>query len=197
MKFKAICITFAGLLLIKCGAPGFEIINIDDKLSDPPQTYMIVGKNNRLSLKSTQGGTHVGSKGVYLDPYVIKAQSSGKVLEVGFYITHHNYELAGGFRSIREIIFITNMNERIVSNISGQESDYDASTWNAGGAEYKASFSEYGISRLNVSNFIKILTTKSLEVKIIGGSREQTYSNDEISPSFKAHLMEFYNTQVK
>jgi hypothetical protein len=197
MKFLSIIVSLLILSLINCGAPGFQIVQIEDEFSDPKAPSTIVGQNNRLSSKSAQGSTHIDSKGVFLNPYVVKDKSSHEILDVGFYIVHHTFDLSGGFRSIREIIFITDNNKRIILKVRGQDIEYDVSSWNVVSTEFSSTFSEYGIGTLQKAEFIKILTSGSLNVEIIGDNLQQTYNDDELSRSFISNLNSFYNTEIK
>jgi len=55
-KFCAVIITG---ILFSCVAPQFKILPTGDKFSDSNAPYGFVGKNNRLSTKSSKGGTHI------------------------------------------------------------------------------------------------------------------------------------------
>ncbi len=111
-----LCIVFAG-----CGAPGFNIVQVNDKFSDSQEPLRFLGQNNRLSTKSSHGGSHLDSKGVYIDPYAHKDRLTGAVKSVGFYITHVNFGVDGGFRPIEEIIFLTDKNERVVLKVKDRD----------------------------------------------------------------------------
>ncbi len=185
------------LIMMSCGAPGFDIIKMDDDGSDNQKTYTIVGKNNRLSAKSAQGGAHIDSKGLYIDPFLIRETGSDKILQTGFYLIHHNFEVSGGFRPMRKLIFTTDQNIEISKEVTGQEIDYDMANWNAATVNYSSTFTEYGVIRLQKEDFIKILTSNNLAVKVIGGEVTQTYNSDEISRSFQQNMTEFYQDQIE
>ena len=195
-KLLYIICTFI-LIMISCGAPGFDIVKMSDNASDSQKTYTIVGKNNRLSAKSAQGSAHIDSKGLYIDPFLIRETGSDKLLNSGFYLIHHNFEVSGGFRPMRQLIFTTDQNKEISTEVTGQEIDYDMANWNAATVNYSSTFTEYGVIRLQKEDFIKILTSDTLAVKVIGGEVTQTYNNDEISRSFLENMTEFYQDQFE
>jgi len=185
------------VLLIGCGAPSFDIVQVNDKFSDPKEPYGFLGKNNRLSSKSSHGGKHIDSKGVYLDPYVYRDRSTNKVTSVGFYVSHFNFEPSDGFLPIQEIIFLTNADERVALQVKARDSDFSVGSWNTITKEYNTSFMETGVSTITTEEFYKLASATSLEAKITGGKLSQTYDKDEISTSFIANLKQFYDRQVK
>ena len=194
---KIIALTFLINLLSSCGAPSFSIIKTGDKFTDSDAPYGYIGKNNRLSTKSTQSGTHIDYKGVYLEPYVYRSNTTNEVLSIGFYVTHYNYGPSDGFRPINSIVFLTDSGERIESNVKAVDSDFSVGSWNSVSKEYNTSYTETGSIKMEQKNFAKLANSKWLEVKINGGNRSQSYNKDEVSSSFLANIKTFYKSSVQ
>lgn len=184
------------LVFVTCATPGFQIVNINDKFSDPTKGVTYLGKNNRLSSKSSQGGVHIDSQGVYLEPFVTKDEKDN-IKEIGFYIYHNNFNVASGFLPIKEIIFLTDKNERISLIVENQNSDLKIHSWNNISETFNSSFSESGISFITEENFYKLASSKYIETKIIGGKMSQTYNKTEMNPDFIKNLYEFYIKCIK
>ncbi len=180
-----------------CGAPSFEIVKVSDKFSDPKEPYGFLGKNNRLSNKSSQGGIHIDSKGVYLDPYVYRDRKTNDVTSIGFYVTHLNFDVTSGFRPIQEIVFLTNTGERVALQVKALDSEFSVGSWNTVSKEFNTSYSESGICTVSKEDISKLANAKSLEAKITGGKLSQTYDKDDIPVSFISNLKLFYETQIK
>ena len=124
---KLLAIAMAGLLFA-CVAPTFTIIPTGDKFSDTKAPYGFIGKNNRLSTKSSKGGTHIDEKGVYLEPFVFKDRKSNGIKSVGFYVTHYSFDTSDGFRPIQTIIFLTDKGQRIEAKVKSIDSDFNSLT---------------------------------------------------------------------
>lgn len=184
-------------LILEGCSPSFQIVSLNDKFSDPNLPNGFLGKNNRLSKKSSKGGTHIDNKGVYLDPFVYKEKDSNKITSLGFYVLHLNFDISDGFEPIKEIIFINDKSERVVLNVEGQDSNYDVGDWNTISKEYNTSFTEKGICKLADEDFYRLAHANFLEAKIIGGNLTQTYDKADILDSFILNLRKFYDTQIK
>jgi hypothetical protein len=155
-----------------------------------------IGENNRLSKKSSKGGTHIDNKGVYLNPFIYRSSKNNQVVALGFYINHFNFEPDDGFRPISKVIFLTDKNDRVELNPKYKDSDFDVSSWNPISKEYNTSYSESYTAYISLNDFIKICNANSIEVKIEGGYRSQTYSKKEIEGSFLNNLKSFLNEKV-
>ena len=195
--FKTISLTSLIVSLYSCGAPSFSIVKTGDKFADSDAPYGYIGKNNRLSTKSTQSGTHIDYKGVYLEPYVYHSNTTNKVLSIGFYVTHYNYGPSDGFRPINNIVFLTSSGERIETNVKTVDSDFSVGSWNSVSKEYNTSYTETGSIKMELKNFVKLANSKWVEVKINGGNRSQTYDKDEVSSSFLTNIKTFYKSSVQ
>ena len=180
------------LLLVSCGAPSFTIKQLGDKFSKPDAPITIASDGNRISTKSSQGGIHIDSKGVYINPFVTEDRTTHKVLSVGFFISHSNSGYESGFNPIKKIIFITDKNERIEINAVPEKSEESLGTWNNITKEYNSSFYESASADISIKDFKTLASANWLETKIIGGDREQTYDKDEMSKSFLQNLKLFY-----
>jgi len=180
-----------------CGVPSFTIKSLDDKFSDTNQPFGTVGQNNRLSSKSSKGGTHIDNKGVYIDPFIFKNRQTKKIVSVGFYINHFNFEISDGFNPIEEIVFITDKDDRVVLEVKSKDFDYDLGSWNTITKTYSTSFSESGIAFSSLEDFNKLINANWIEAKIIGRERTQTYDKDDISDDFLINLKRFYNVAIK
>ena len=183
-------------MLYGCGAPAFEIRQLGDKFSDPnaPQGY--TGANNRLSSKSSKGGTHIDNKGVYIDPFVYKA-ADGSVADCGFYVTHSNFEPSDGFRPIEQIIILTSNDDRIELKGQGQDADATLGSWNPVSRQYIGTFTESAVCKVAPSDIGKIAAASWIEVKIVGDNRSQSYDRDEVEPKFITNVRAFYEQHIK
>ncbi len=191
--FLAIAVLF---LFAGCAQP-FKIVSTEDKFSDSTKPYGFIGKNNRLSTKSSQGGTHIDNKGVYLNPYVFRDRQTDKVVRVGFYVNHLNFEIKDGFRPIEDIIFLTDKNDRVVLKVQHTDSDFDVYGWNSISMDFNTSYTESGYGSLPLQEFKKLVDASWIEVKIVGGKLSQTYEKNKIEKSFLSNLKEFYTTKVQ
>ena len=199
MKKTSIIFIILALIisLYGCGAPSFIIKSLDDKFSDSNQPFGTIGQNNRLSTKSSKGGTHIDNKGVYIDPFIFKDRLTNKIVSVGFYINHFNFELSDGFNPIEEIIFITDKNDRVSLEVKSRDFDYDIGSWNTITKTYNTTFSENGTATTTIEDFKKLINANWIEAKIIGRERTQTYDKDEVSNDFLINLKQFYNASTK
>lgn len=193
---KIVSVLAVMLIFIGCAQP-FKIVSTEDKFSDSTKPYGFIGKNNRLSTKSSQGGTHIDSKGVYLNPYVFRDRQTDKVLRVGFYVNHLNFEIKDGFRPIRKIIFLTHKNERVILKVQQSDSDFNIYSWNSISMDFNTSYTERGYGSLPLQDFKKLVDANWIEVKIVGGKLSQTYEKNKIEKSFLSNLKEFYSTKVQ
>ncbi len=193
MKRKLLSILIIVIITLYGCAPSFAIKSLSDKFSDISKPEIIVGENNRISTKSSQGGWHVDEKGVYVDPYVSKDRITKEILSFGFYITHLNRELNDGFRPINQIIFITDSGKRIELSVTATDTDFSVNSWNNITNQYNTSFSESGHTSVTRDDFLNLVNAKWCEAKIVGGERIQTYDKDDISSDFLKNLKTFYN----
>ncbi len=184
------------VFLSACGSPQFSIIPTGDKFTDKNSPYGFIGKNNRISTKSTKGGTHIDSKGVYLEPYVFKNKNTDKIESVGFFVTHYNYGPSDGFRPIQNITFLTDKGVRIVLEVKSKDSNFSVGTWNSVSGEHNTTYNESGIITTSVNNFKILASSKWIEAKIKGRTISQTYNKNEISNSFIKNINMFYNTKI-
>lgn len=184
------------ILLIGCVAPKFNIVSTTDKFSDPTAPLGYIGENNRLSNKSSKGGTHIDDKGVYLDPFVYKSAQNNQILALGFYINHFNFEPEDGFRPILKIIFLTDKNDRVELNPKHKDFDFDVSSWNPISKEFNTSYTESYTAYISLRDFMKIVNADSIEAKIVGGHRSQTYPKNKIEALFLNNLRQFLNEKV-
>jgi len=184
------------ILLIGCAAPKFNIVSTTDKFSDPKAPLGYIGESNRLSNKSSKGGIHIDDKGVYLNPFVYKSVQNNQILALGFYINHYNFEPEDGFRPILKIIFLTDKNERVELNPKYKDSDFDVSSWNPISKEFNISYSESYTAYISFKNFMKIANANSIEAKIVGGHRSQTYPKNKIDAIFLKNIKQFLNEKV-
>jgi hypothetical protein len=187
------------LLLPSCvaGPQPFTISSVSDKFSDPTAPSGIAGLNNRLSKKSSRGGIHVDNRGVYLNPYALKDKKTGEIMEVGFTVSHFSFEPDDGFRPIEEIVFLTDRNERIAFRVSMRDSDFKVGSWNTVSKKYNTSYSENGTGILSPEAFSLLAAAQSVEVKIQGGKRSQTYGKKDVLPEFLENLRQFRAAMLK
>jgi hypothetical protein len=175
----------------------FKIVSLGDKFSDPSKPQGFAGVKNRLSTKSSTGEIIADDKGVYLDPFVHKDRNTNDIIKIGFFITHITMEQDRGFRPIKEIIFLTDNNDRVLIIPESHDSDYDIGTWKSISSSYLGPYTEKYICLIPKSDFYKISHSSYLEVKIIGGKLTQTYDKKNVLSSFTKNLKTFYDAQIK
>lgn len=156
-----------------------------------------MGKNNRLSTKSSQGGVHIDEKGVYLDPYVYLDRNTNGITSIGFVVSHLNFDAYSGFRPIHEIVFLTDSGDRVVLQVKALDSDFRVGAWNSVSKEFNTSYGESCTSSITKDDFIKLAFSRSLEAKISGGKLSQTYDKRDVAASFITNLRAFYDHQIK
>ena len=197
--FKFFSVLLVLLALASCAPLQFETVQLGDKFDSPAMAGLIgyAGKNNRLSMRSSQNGIHLDDKGVYLNPYVYKSKDSGQIKDIGFFVSHFTWDTEGGFLPIREIIFLTDTNQRVALTCETNDSpQYKVYGWNSITRDFDSSFTESATATMTVSQFALLAGASSLEAKIIGGQRTQTYENGDVLPEFVDNLKSFYNQYV-
>ena len=178
------------MLVCACAPAKFEIVPSGDRFTDPSISGF-VGKNNRLSARSTQGGVHVDAGGVYLDPFIHKSRTTGTILSSGFYVFHYNSSVDSGFMPIEEIIFLVDGADRIVAHVVDYDSDFKVGSWNNISKTYNTTFNESGIARMRADEFARVASASVLEVKIAGGKRSKIYESKDLVPGFVENLRMF------
>ena len=188
--FRAWVLLMIVSIVAGCAPAKFEIVPAGDRFSDPSITG-IVGKNNRLSTRSTQGGVHVDASGVYLDPFIHQDRSTGTILSAGFYVLHFNTSVDSGFSPIEEIIFLVNGVDRIVAQVTDYDSNFKVLSWNSIGKTYNTTFNESGVALMRADEFARVASASVLEVKITGGKRSHIYEAKDLVPGFAENLHTF------
>jgi hypothetical protein len=178
-------------------APSFKIVQVSDKFSDPKEPYGFMGLNNRLSTKSSSGGLHIDSKGVYVEPYVYRDRKTNDIASVGFVVAHYNFSVSSGFRPIQEIVFLTNSGGRVALQMKALDPNISVGSWITISTEFHTEFSEISTCTISKEDFALLANARSLEAKITGGKLSQTYDKEDISSSFIANLKMFYEKQMK
>ena len=194
MLRKIVKIVLLMFVFVGCNPPGFVIKSLDDKFSDPHQPQVVVGQNNRLSFKSSDGGVHFDNKGVYVDPYILKDRKTGELISTGFYIHHFHDNFIYGFNPIKEIIILTDKGERIPLKVENK--DLNIGTWYPNLKFLNTIYYESGVASIDIDDVKKLINAHWIEVKIVGGDRSQTYNKDEISENFLGNLKRFYSIQL-
>jgi len=194
---KLILVIYFSTFLFGCAPQKFQIVPLGDKFSDPSTPNGYIGKFNRLSTKSSKGGTHIDDKGVYLDPFVYKKAVSNEIESVGFVVAHFNFEVYDGFRPIQEIVFLTDKGARIKIEVQNHDSDFKVYGWNTIAKDFNTGYRESGIAFISKVDFQEIANSKYLEAKIVGGKMSQIYEQKDISDSFINNLKIFCDNQLK
>ena len=193
-----ICL-LAALFLLSCAPMKFETVQLGDKFDSPVMAGLVgyTGKNNRLSMRSSQNGIHLDDKGIYLNPYVYKSKDSGQVKDIGFFVYHYTWDTEGGFLPIQEIIFLTDTGKRVAIPVEmNDQPQFRSLGWNSISHSYNSSFTESASAPMTLEQFTILAQAASLEAKIIGGQRIQTYENGDVLPEFVDNLKSFYNQYV-
>lgn len=185
------------LLFLGCGPRAFIIKPTESKFDAPKEPIGFVGRHNRLTNKSTAGGTHLDYRGIYLNPVVLKDRQSDEIVSLGFYFEHISYEPRDGFRPIKEIILLTDAQERVCLKFSRFDSDYDIGNWNTTSKEYIGSYWESSTSTVSKSDFLNLSRSNSLEAKLIGGKRNMIVERERIEKGFISNIKQFYELHVK
>jgi hypothetical protein len=151
------------------------------------------GTNNRISKKSTQGGTHVDEKGLFIDPVICgKGPNASVILS----IMHLNWGIDSGFAPLKEIVFLVDGKDRVALPIKAGDWDFHIGGYNALTHNVSTSMYESGSASISAADYQKIAEAQILEVKVVGGKRTMIYSGN-MEPTFKQNLLRFYNEQVK
>lgn len=190
---KVLTILIFGILLIGCGPGEFVIKSSEeDKFSDP-EFFTFYSLNNRLTTKSATGGIHIDDKGIYLNPISsIAKKKEGLPTIFGFSCVHYSYsEML--FLPIKEIIFLTDKQERIVVDLGNYEGDFNLGTWNNITKSYNSTASESANGTVSKENFLKLSNSSFLEVKIVGGKRSLIVEKNELEEKFISNLKQFEN----
>lgn len=165
----------------------FKIESLNDKFSKNPEIYNVLGDNAKLTSKCAGGHISYDYRGIYFNPTMAIDTVNKKLLFVQFVMVNYDYKYPFGnpFGGIKEIIFITAEQLRIVIKPDLVKHDYT-------GAIY-----ELYIADILYDDYLKLSNTEGLEIKIIGNNNIQTYTKDEILPSFLLNIKTFNNYTFK
>lgn len=183
------------VLVAACGSPAFSIAPVGDKFSSPDSPTGYVGQGNRLSSRSSQGGTHIDGKGVYIDPFALFAKDDA-VPRVGFFVSHITHESGGGFRPIQSVVFLTSAGKRIEMAAKEQDSDVHTGSWNSVSRNFAGSYTESTVCIATAGDMAELARSEWIEAKVIGGARSVAYARDDISDDFLANIKTFYNLHI-
>ena len=188
------CIIF---LLIISGCtppPQFSVEPMGDKFSDPNGPKGFIGNNNRLSKKSSQGGLHMDSKGVCMNPYVTRNENTEII---GFSVSHMNFEYKDLFNPIQSIVFLNQNQERVELKCRLLDVDVDLGYYNPISQDLQGTSSELSDCECSDNDFKTLMNSSSLEVKIIGGERSMIYESKDVLPNFISNLKTFYDQHLQ
>lgn len=174
-------VSFSGCSIL----PNFEfkIESLNDKFSKNPEIYNVLGDNTKLTSKCAGGHLSYDYRGIYFNPTMAIDTVNKKLLFIQFVIVNYDYKYPFGnpFGDIKEIIFITAEQLRIVIKPDLVKHDYT-------GAIY-----ELYIADILYDDYLKLSNTEALEIKIIGNNNIQTYTKDDVLPSFLLNIKTFNN----
>ncbi|MCB2058051.1 MAG: hypothetical protein H6916_10865 [Novosphingobium sp.] len=177
------------------GLGKFRIEQSDDRFSADGLTT-VSGKNNRISKKSVNGGTHIGCDGMFVEPVAIKRQADGSIVGLSFYVHNDAFDdTAFGSTSIgtlRRIAFVTGEGQPISLPITDGGTRWGRITYNSASRSASSQVFETGIAELTPEQFRRIINATLLAVRIEGNGRTVTYEARDISKSFIPNLRTFY-----
>lgn len=184
---KSIYLLFI-VFLVSC-APSFNVTQTNDKFDDPSGPDKYVGKWNRITTTSVQGGTHIDDSGIYFNMYSQK--KDGKTIEVGFVFQHYNSEPSSGFNFLRSVTFINDKNDRVVVYFEPAKSDFKVGSFNTVTNEYNTSFYESGTGKISVDDFMLLARSNWIKAKLIGDDRTFVVEKDMLTSEFVANIKKF------
>ncbi len=196
---KSIFIIATVLVLTGCGPSQFSVKQLDTRFSkDKSPVY--VAENNRISSKSIAGGFHIDNQGVYINPFVVKDSSSGKITLLGFNIINKtSFDSATGgvnmLGIIREVVFELPSGEIIPLRVTSQKNrSSDIIYFNKVSRTAGYDKLETGTATISKEDFSKIASANSLSAKISGTRQSMIYEQGDIAPEFIVNLKQFYQT---
>ena len=138
----------------------FIIKPFGDRFSNPNGPSGFLGSNNRLSKKSSTGGVHYDDKGVFINPLFLESKT---IRYFGFKVIHKNSSMGSLFNPIESIVFLNDKTERveIKCELFDKPKYHDI---------IKTSLEMFNCD-CNEEDFIKLINSNSVEVKINGRKR--------------------------
>ncbi|PCJ58348.1 MAG: hypothetical protein COA79_13915 [Planctomycetota bacterium] len=192
---KCLVLLCVALFLQGC-VSGFKIHTLNDKFSSPNKNISVITSGNKFSNKSITGKFIGFSMGIYLNPFVIKDNSSFKPISVGFTLSNWVSEKAETFSSMCKIIFLAD-GKRIEVILDPSVTIHKQGTESLLIGKYGERFHEVSTGCLSFDDFRLISQSLFLEAKIVGKKRSKTYLNKEVLPSFLVNLNKFYEQEVE
>ena len=181
------------------GLGKFKVEQSDDRFSGDGLTTAS-GKNNRISKKSVNGGTHIGCDGMFVEPVAIKRHADGSIVGLSFYIHNDAFEDttfgSTAIGTLRRIAFVTGDGQPISLTITDGGTRWGRITYNSASRSASSQVVETGIAELTPEQFRRIINATSLAVRIEGSNRSIIYEPPDISKNFISNLKSFFDTQV-
>lgn len=180
------------VLLAGCAGPGYKVTQLDDRFSDF-RTYAADG--NRISTKSIAGGIHIDGKGLQINP-LAEFTRSGELFALHLAlmnVTDYNtqYGAPNSIGTPRAVDFLAD-GQRISIPLSGEHRYADTVLSNSVDRSLTVNISEYGVGSISPENFAAIVEASDLVVRVTGSKQSHTYENEDVLPSFRANMRDFY-----
>lgn len=173
--------------------PIFSIeTNQNDKFADK-SILEIKSFNNKVAHKavSWEEKEMDESSGLFINPLFLKKDKASTIYLKAMYVGKYFPKALdySGFNYIKSIIFIVDDTTRIEIPFKAVNKFID---WTGG---YKVSYTYYESSdgEISLGNYKKLVFAKTLDIKVVGDTKSQTISNNEIDKDFILNLKQFYD----
>lgn len=165
------------------------------KFDDPSAPQMIISQGNNVS------SWRWGAKATMtVSPFVEKSKVGGTVSFIGFIAsvevdTIFKRLVMWNYSSILSLIFLAD-GDRIELKTDKYNDQKVLLELNKVSNGYYYRFGETAIFNLSKIQYEKIMSAKTLELKVVGGEKDQEFYASDIRPEFKGFLKEFYATHI-
>jgi hypothetical protein len=182
------------------GAPKFTMRQSDDRLSADERTIW-TSDGNRISKRSVAGGTHIDSKGVFLNPGVVVSRTTGKVKLITLALVNLTERISSigtlnAFGRPRRVSFITGEGAPIVLEITNAEQRFGEVHCSEYAIGCTTPLIESGLAVIDVEQYRRLMAASALAIKVEGSDRARVYEARDIERSFIPNLTAFYTAHV-
>ncbi|MEZ5513773.1 MAG: hypothetical protein R3F58_07880 [Steroidobacteraceae bacterium] len=202
VAFLIVAMVAAPAMAALFGPGKFKVVEADTRFTESGNP-VFRSENNRISRKSVVGGIHLNADGVYVNPIATRSKASGEVLAIGLTVLNKTdfdtmYGGPNQLGVLREIAFLLDDSIPLVLPIENGRVDWaDTSTYNSITRSASAQVAETGIARISIEQYRRVLSAKSIAVRIEGSKRSVTYEVKDIAPTFRENLQAFYESALK
>lgn len=195
--FRAILISALVVAVVGCykirSSP--TVIKEVSQFDDPSAPQIIISQGNKVT--SERWGLKAMTT---VSPFVEKSKVGGTVSLIGLIAavevnTIIDRMVMQSYSLITSLIFLAD-GERIKIDADKYNDQRVLRELNKATNVELYSFGETGIFSLSKIQYEKIMNAKTLELKVVGGTRDQEFYASDIRPEFRGFLKEFYATHI-